>query len=236
MFENLKKIQGGNDTFQGMPKIVAGGHLAMRIRLASKFDVVCLRALAENNKGSTARTSTAMQTALLAACADEIGVHQQDLRPAQLVTEINENVMTAQTSAKAFANMAPIAQENLRYLFSDDAGPRILVKPGADPARPQATAWLTKQRLLEECYEASTNWTQAGRQGGLGKVYLEVLECRGLPNMDSGTYDHYRKIFLIFEGNCSSSPSLQHQGERLLAKRQMHLYPLSTEISWCKPR
>ena len=125
------------------------------------------------------------------AAAEQADVRPRDLRPAPLVTELDENVMTARTSAKALANVAPMAQEAARYLFSNDAGPRTMVKPGPDPARPQETTWFTEEGLHEECYRPSTNWTQAGQRAkgrSLGKVYLEVLECRGLPNVDAGTH------------------------------------------------
>lgn len=220
-----------------MPQQVPDGRLALRIRPASAFDVACLRALREN-KDSTARANVALQRALLVAAAEQMDVRPRDLRPAQLVTELDENVMTARTSAKALASVAPMAQEAARYLFSNDAGPRTMVKPGPDPARPQETTWFTEEGLHEECYRPSTNWTQAGQRAkgrSLGKVYLEVLECRGLPNVDAGTHHvctraicrcseatHLFRFFLIQEGP--------------LATRRTPLSLLSMGISWFRLR
>lgn len=77
-----------------------------------------------------------------------------------------------------------------------DGSSKYIVKPGPDPSRPQEeTEWLSKDELVEECAKPSTNWviTGTGNNGSLlgptaavGKVYLEILSCQNLPNMDLG--------------------------------------------------
>jgi hypothetical protein len=59
------------------------------------------------------------------------------------------------------------------------------VRPGPDPKRQEATTWLTKDKLEQECMKASHNWVDIG-SGNLGKIHLEVIKCDKLPNMDSG--------------------------------------------------
>eukprot|EP00934_Nitzschia_sp_Nitz4_P005692 Nitzschia sp. Nitz4//scaffold348_size17284//6198//9518//NITZ4_008842-RA/size17284-processed-gene-0.10-mRNA-1//-1//CDS//3329548688//5682//frame0 len=58
------------------------------------------------------------------------------------------------------------------------------VQPGPDPARPVDTKWLDREALVEEAFKPSTKWIEAGT-GKLGKVYLEILKCQGLPNTDT---------------------------------------------------
>ena len=57
-------------------------------------------------------------------------------------------------------------------------------KPFPDPARPQfETEWMTRENLHEEALKPSKTWIEAG-SGNLGKLYVEVIGCDDLPNMD----------------------------------------------------
>ncbi|KAL7537886.1 hypothetical protein ACHAXR_011720, partial [Thalassiosira sp. AJA248-18] len=182
---NWRKIlqqQQVSNTFQRLStKKINGGRLALRVRLASEFDVTFMKTLAENET-STNGVNVALQTTLIQSAGN------RKLKPAQLITEVDENLLAAEISMKAISNITPVAQESMRYLFSNDTEKRIFVKPYPDPARPEETTWFTEDGLHDECYKPSTNWIQAGQagRGSLGKVYLEVLECRGLPNTDVG--------------------------------------------------
>lgn len=60
------------------------------------------------------------------------------------------------------------------------------VRPCPDPDRSIAeTEWLTKEQIQAEAMKPSRHWVQAGA-GSLGKLYLELISCDGLPNMDRG--------------------------------------------------
>mmetsp|Transcript_8761 Transcript_8761/g.16537 ORF Transcript_8761/g.16537 Transcript_8761/m.16537 type:complete len:1050 (+) Transcript_8761:126-3275(+) len=65
---------------------------------------------------------------------------------------------------------------------------RILVQPGPDPKRESTTTYLSEEELLDEMYKPSSNWIECGMdtKDSLGTVFLEILRCEGLPNMDSG--------------------------------------------------
>jgi len=65
---------------------------------------------------------------------------------------------------------------------------RLRVKPEPDPCRMAETTYLSHDELDEEVMKPSTNWIAAGEETSesLGKVYLEILKCENLPNMDSG--------------------------------------------------
>ena len=45
--------------------------------------------------------------------------------------------------------------------------------------------WMTKEQMEVACKERSTNWTEAG-SGTLGEVFVEVISCEELPNLDFG--------------------------------------------------
>ena len=66
-----------------------------------------------------------------------------------------------------------------------DSGSMIyLVRPGPDPKRKDSTTWLTKEKIEEEMMHESIEWTDIG-SGHLGKIFVEILSCDGLPNMDA---------------------------------------------------
>jgi hypothetical protein len=60
------------------------------------------------------------------------------------------------------------------------------IRPFPDPDRLEETKWLTEKEILEESLKPSTQWIEAG-SGGVGKVFVEILGCDGLPNMDKLT-------------------------------------------------
>ena len=180
LVENWRKIHQGNNPSQNTTtKKVDGGRVALRVRLASQFDKAFMKSLAWDyppTPGANGVNVALMQTS-----------GKKNLKPAQIITEVDENVIAAETSMKAAGNVSPIAYESVRYMFSNDEEQRLLVKPFSDPERPAETTWFTEEQLHRECYKPSTNWIQAGQVGSkLGTVYLEILECRGLPNTDAG--------------------------------------------------
>lgn len=170
----------------------------MRMRVASDYDVTFVKSLRRTGTTSNDRaTNEALQRAMINGTTRRR--RGKSLEPAVLTTEVDENVVTARASAKAIASLSPMAKESMRYLASNDVERRVYVKPYPDPRRVKETTWLTEEGLQDECYGRSTNWIRAGMgsavdngddgagtTGGLGRVYLEVLECRGLPNTDAG--------------------------------------------------
>ena len=182
-----------------------GASLALRIRLASEFDIEFMKTLREINEEESNDTNGINQALRTTFLRGNRSGHQNNLKLAKIVTEIDENVLAAKSSMKAIGNLSPIAQESMRYLFSDDIWKRIMVQPYPDPNRVDETTWLSEVELQRECYKPSTNWIQAGGVGAqcsvnngggsgrednidnsLGQVYLEVLRCDGLPNVDAG--------------------------------------------------
>mmetsp|Transcript_23343 Transcript_23343/g.36135 ORF Transcript_23343/g.36135 Transcript_23343/m.36135 type:complete len:1112 (+) Transcript_23343:197-3532(+) len=63
---------------------------------------------------------------------------------------------------------------------------KYLVRPGPDPKRKLETEWLTKEQIDEEAMKPSHSWLDIG-SGNLGKVFVEIIQCDGLPNMDTGS-------------------------------------------------
>jgi hypothetical protein len=61
------------------------------------------------------------------------------------------------------------------------------IRPGPDPKRVDKTEWMTDAALQEEVLKPSLHWTDIGN-GELGSVYVEILGCDDLPNMDRGGF------------------------------------------------
>lgn len=57
------------------------------------------------------------------------------------------------------------------------------MKPGPDPDRADQTKWMNYFEIESEVMEPSKEWIMAG-SGSLGKLYVEVLQCDDLPNLD----------------------------------------------------
>ena len=158
---------------------VFGARLVLRMRKASVTDIAFMKLLQKKF-----RFGATNDLALLKDLSGE-NVTGEDILPVQLLTEIDEKLIAAQTSLTCIGNIAHNTRESIRCLISSDTERRHHVKPYPDPSRKTETAMLSKAQLREECYKSSTKWIHAG-SGSLGTVFLEFLECKGLPNTDHG--------------------------------------------------
>lgn len=61
------------------------------------------------------------------------------------------------------------------------------VRPSPDPNRVEETEWMTDPDIQAEVLKPSIQWLDIG-QGELMKVYVEILGCDSLPNMDTGGF------------------------------------------------
>jgi len=57
------------------------------------------------------------------------------------------------------------------------------VRPGPDPEHQERTKWMTEKEINEEALDVSKCWVDIG-SGPLAKIYLEIIGCDNLPNMD----------------------------------------------------
>jgi hypothetical protein len=75
------------------------------------------------------------------------------------------------------------------------------VRPFPDPDRVEETTWLSSDDIYMESMMSSTNWVEAG-SGDLGQVYVEILGCRNLPNLDGAILGRKTDAFasIVFEG------------------------------------
>jgi hypothetical protein len=149
------------------------GTLALRMRVATKSDINFVKSWnrAQENRGK-------VDLAVKALIEEE----QTSVRPiATLVTETNET----QIAGASFLNALSSAFQVKSYREHSTGQQKIRVKPHADPKRPKETAYMTSHDISIETRRPSQNWVEAG-SGTLGNLYVEILSCHGLPNVDSG--------------------------------------------------
>jgi hypothetical protein len=99
---------------------------------------------------------------------------------------------------------------NRQVLFIKGKGEKkYRVWPFPDPDSP-ATEWMTKQEIKDTALQPSKQWHDVGH-GNYGYVYLEIIGCDDLPNMDTELIDGLTDAFvaIVFE-DCYVRSSVIH--------------------------
>lgn len=84
-------------------------------------------------------------------------------------------------------------------------GLKYEVKPYPDPENPRNTSWLTKDEICHLALEPSRKWIQVDGASSshttIGTLNVEIIQCRHLPNLDSGALGDVTDSFvgMIFE-------------------------------------
>ena len=162
--------------------------VSIRFRIATSFDLEFMEKM--NKVGGKQKYSTALWCEGIVKKFEEQDSDDEDdeklqTTSAQLITETNEKSVTMN-------NVMNFMNHSFRKVKKGKDGvKRMRVKPYPDPRRKGETEYLSKGELAAEIYNPSTNWTEVGYAGrsnsqSLGKVYLEILRCQDLPNLDVG--------------------------------------------------
>jgi C2 domain len=176
------------------------GKLALRLRLATPADVRFVTLW----NGRRLKENTIVKALL----------HHEDTykdkQKAILVSETNES----KAAGDSFRNAINSALDFSSFFESQRGGEqRKKIKPFPDPSRPKSTRFLTPHEIKVETRRPSENWVQAG-SGTLGKLYVEILACHGLPNVDVGeaignVTDSF--VALVFEDALAETPVIDDE-------------------------
>ena len=98
-----------------------------------------------------------------------------------LVTETNES----KVAGESFMNVLSSAFTSKKKLDKVSGDTMVLVKPFPDPNNVKETTYLIPNELKKRALLPSHEWIEAG-SGKIGEVYLEILSCHDLPNVDVG--------------------------------------------------
>jgi hypothetical protein len=94
-----------------------------------------------------------------------------------------------------------ILQQHQKTIFMEDGKDvAYRVFPGPDPSDPENTTFMTTKQMEKFLDEPSREWVEAG-WGEFGAVYLEILGCDNLPQMDTEMIDGLTDPFagIVFE-------------------------------------
>jgi hypothetical protein len=147
------------------------GKLTLRFRLATPSDQDFVEAfLKQSNSGAKTRPSDHTRYFL----------QEQFARPiAPLVTETDEAKVAGVTFVRALSNAF-----SARNIY-EKGQQKVRVKPHPDKDNPETTLYMTPDSLRTETLAPSKEWIEAG-SGSFAKLYLEILSCHDLPNVDVG--------------------------------------------------
>lgn len=176
------------------------GKLALRCRVATPSDIEILSVL--NRKYAQTVGDMFLDTTTPAEKNFKL-FHNRISRPiATLITEKDESAL-AQTSfvqsvGNLFASQTSTCAETGQTM--------VRVKPHPDPDRPKETEFLRPHDLNVETRSQSSKWIEAG-SGTIGKLYVEILSCDDLPNLDTGgeVIGNFTDSFctLVYEDTCA---------------------------------
>lgn len=146
------------------------GYLAMRIRRASQYDIDFMDQLHSNSTKGTI------------SIPGMKGVIELDDQSQFQGGKGNiKSLLTKRSRMPKGVNAHSLTKEESKALRE------YKVRPGPDPKRIEETTWMTQQQLDAECMKESINWVDVGA-GRLGRLFVEILHCEGLPNLDVGGF------------------------------------------------
>jgi hypothetical protein len=162
------------------------GTISLRLRLATESDQQLIRLfhMSETNlDGYLNQSQKYFMSRLLDGPADQKDLFRKGAtRPlASLVTELPESDI-AQSS---FIHAISYAFTSNKIRDKSTGLQKVRIKPYPDPDQVEETKFMTPQEITLKTRWPSQRWIEAG-SGSLGKIYLEILACHDLPNVDVG--------------------------------------------------
>jgi hypothetical protein len=158
-------------------RVMERGTLILRFRLAIPSDERFLSLL--QNKPELLKQSS--RRAIVPSDSSDNDVDETNIVKSLLVTETNET----KVAGDSFMHVLSSAFITKKKVDKISGSAMVLVKPFPEPSNLKETTYLTSQELKKRTMLPSHQWIEAG-SGKIGKVYLEILSCKDLPNVDVG--------------------------------------------------
>ena len=159
------------------------GVITVRFRAAIPSDERFLSALQQKPDLLKQKSTVALQSSTEATTNSKSdNISNSDLAAQSLlVTETSES----KVAGESFMNVLSSAFTSKKKIDKKSGDTLILVKPFPDPSNVKDTTYLSSYELKKRTLLPSHEWIEAG-SGKIGKVYLEILSCQDLPNVDVG--------------------------------------------------
>ena len=184
------------------------GTLALRFRIATRSDENIMKTFCGGLSLSKTKSKKEFVDAVLDSPPSDEDKELFDKtssavnRPlAKLITETAETEIAASTVLDALSGIFTSRVVRDKHTGTN----KFKVKPYPDPDRKRETQFMSKNEIQATTRQASTKWVEAG-SGTLGKLYVEVLSCHDLPNVDVGeavgnVTDSF--VSLVYEDTCA---------------------------------
>ena len=169
------------------------GVLTLRFRIAIPSDERFLSLLQKQpdllkqkstmaiQSSSTSTSTSTTTTGTISGNTNNYTNNNNEHAVSLLVTETNET----KVAGDSFMNVLSSAFTSKKKVDKKTGDTMLLVKPFPDPKNIQETTYLSSQEIKKRTVLPSHEWIKAG-SGKIGKVYLEILSCQDLPNVDVG--------------------------------------------------
>ncbi|GKY95229.1 hypothetical protein MPSEU_000485800 [Mayamaea pseudoterrestris] len=144
----------------------AAGFLAVRCRRATDYDKHFMQELAEKRKKEK---------------------REEAMPELQKLKDLTKLATESTGGSGNFASIIARRSKVVRSAEHPEGVKVYKVRPGPDPVRPKETIWLSKEQLRDESLKESHLWIDSG-SGHLGNLFVEVIACDDLPNMDTGGF------------------------------------------------
>jgi len=169
-------------------RILETAVLALRFRKATERDVEFVEKLQKqqqqwllfSSKQASVRDTRTTKSPGTPSAADQL----------LLINHVDERKVAADINFQLVQGKALFQSSSKK----DKNGQKLLrVQPYPDPDRPDTTEWMTPSEIEHATFQPSTKWVTAGGGDGgdgptaaiTGTVYLEILGCDNLPQMDT---------------------------------------------------
>jgi C2 domain len=185
----LDRLEYPIKTATGTTGLLETATLALRFRFATEHDLLFLRKLSQSHAAVRESTNSSAENSSSIVANLSTALWQPSCDDRRVAADINfRHVKT-----KALA---------LSYKKTDAGGiERFRVIPYPDPDRPDITTWMSAAEMERTAYEPSSKWVSAGG-GTLGAVFLEILGCDNLPQMDVTNFSQTDAVVaVVFEDN-----------------------------------
>jgi hypothetical protein len=160
------------------------GKLALRFRVATPSDVKILNSLNKNSQQQPTRElmDTVLDSAISSSIPNTAGIFKKtDSREvATLITEKDESEIAQSNFIQSVGNMFSAQTSTC----TETGLKTVRAKPHPDPDRKIETEFLRPHDISLETRSPSTKWVEAG-SGSLGRLFVEILSCKDLPNLDA---------------------------------------------------
>jgi len=177
------------------------GKLALRFRLATKPDQKLLDIFSQSGSPrDSAALALANASSLLSNNLQGKG-GGLPTKFAKLITETPRSKVATSSFEKTFKNIFDWGPKQCEKTKTS----KYRIKPNPDPDRVKDTNFMTAKQIHTETQLPSKQWINCGT-GTLGKLYVEILSCHDLPNMDVGgeAVGNFTDAFVsvVYEDSC----------------------------------